>query len=223
VCAYHALAVIPKSDGKKGSVLFFPHLCHGCGACVTLCPHKVIQEVKKKIGEIRVGFVQNIQFVDGTLNIGEILSPPLIRQVKEYINPTRTVIIDAPPGTTCPVIAAVLGSDFCILVTEPTPFGLNDLILAVETLQKLTIPFGVVINRCDIGDDKVEKYCEENHIRIIMRIPFDREIAVLYSRGIPMVKEKKEYTNLFRNAFRSIEDICRDHQVFLTNKRSDKK
>jgi len=208
VCAYHALAVIPRSDGNKGSVMFFSHLCHGCGACAVFCPNKAVREIKKEIGQIEMGEARGIQFVHGKLNIGEILSPPLIRQVKRYINPTRTVIIDAPPGTSCPVIAAVLGSDFCILVTEPTPFGLNDLILAVAVLRKLSIPFGVVINRSDIGDDKVEQYCQENQIPVLMRIPFDRAIAVLYSKGIPMVEAEKEYAPRFQNMFQAIEDMC---------------
>jgi len=142
-----------------------------------------------------------MEFIHGRLNIGEIMSPPLIKQVKEYINPLKTVIIDAPPGTSCPVIASVKGSDFCILVTEPTPFGLNDLILSVEVLRKLNIPFGVVINRSDIGDDKVDVYCREENIPILMRIPFDREIASLYSRGIPIVQEKKEYVKKFEQIF----------------------
>ena len=205
VCAYHAIAVIPADKNGKGSVLIFPHLCHGCGACSLLCPQKAIKEVDKEIGVIELGTSGNIQFGHGKLNVGEIMAPPLIRQVKKHINPTRIVIIDAPPGTSCPVIAAVKESDYCILVTEPTPFGLNDLILAVEVLKKLKVPFGVVINRSDIGDDKVDKYCQDNKIPILLRIPFDKEIALLYSRGIPMVQEKTEYKEKFRTMFAEIE------------------
>ncbi|HGJ64741.1 TPA: (4Fe-4S)-binding protein, partial [bacterium] len=164
VCAYNAIAVIPKSEGINGSVLIFDHLCHSCGACMLLCPENAISEIDKEIGIIEVGDCGDIQFIHGKLNIGEIASPNLIRQVKEYINPARTTIIDAPPGTSCPVIASVNGSDFCILVTEPTPFGLNDLSLAVEVLNKLGIPSGVVINRSDIGDEKVSLFCKENNI-----------------------------------------------------------
>ena len=205
VCAYHAIAVIPSGGGCKGNVLIFPHLCHGCGACSLLCPQKAIKEVNKEIGVIEIGMSQDIQFVHGTLNVGEIMSPPLIRQVEDHINPTKNVIIDAPPGTSCPVIAAVKKSDYCILVTEPTPFGLNDLVLAVEVLRKLKIPFGVVINRSNIGDDKVDQYCQDNKIPILLRIPFDREIALLYSRGIPLVQEKAEYKEKFREMFTIIE------------------
>ncbi len=204
VCAYHAIAVLPASNGKKGNVLIFPHLCHGCGACSLLCPQEAIKEVNKEIGVVEIGEKQDIQFIHGRLNIGEAMSPPLIRQVKSYINPTRTVIIDAPPGTSCPVITAVKGSDFCVLVTEPTPFGLNDLILAVEVLRKLNIPFGVVINRSDIGDGKVEDYCLKENILILMKIPFSREIAVSYSEGIPIVKKDPSYQDKFVNLYINI-------------------
>lgn len=204
VCAYHAIAVLPGNEGKKGSVLIFPHLCHGCGACSLLCPQSVIKEVNKEIGVIEIGEKDHMQFVHGRLNIGEAMSPPLIRQVKKYINPTRTVIIDAPPGTSCPVITAVKGSDFCVLVTEPTPFGLNDLILAVEVLRKLQIPFGVVINRSDIGDGKVDSYCKEENIPILMKIPFSREIAVSYSEGVPIVEKDPSYQDKFVNLYINI-------------------
>ncbi|MBM3212752.1 (4Fe-4S)-binding protein, partial [Candidatus Poribacteria bacterium] len=184
ICAYNAIAIISKTKDRNGGALIFPHLCHSCGGCALLCPEKAINEVNKEIGIIETGTIpagkcHNIQFAHGRLNIGEIMSPPLIRQVKGYINPTHTTIIDAPPGTSCPVIAAVDGSDFCLLVTEPTPFGLNDLVLAVEVLKKLNIFYAVIINRSDIGDEGVETYCRDNSIPIIMRIPFDRDIAFL--------------------------------------------
>ncbi|MFA5005338.1 MAG: ATP-binding protein [Candidatus Omnitrophota bacterium] len=204
VCAYHAIAVLPASEGKKGSVLVFSHLCHGCGACSLFCPQGAIKEVNKEIGVIEIGEKGDMQFVQGRLNIGEAMSPPLIRQVKKYINPARTVIIDSPPGTSCPVITAVKGSDFCVLVTEPTPFGLNDLILAVEVLRKLQIPFGAVINRSDIGDGKVEGYCKQEGIPILMQIPFSREIAVSYSEGIPIIKKDVSYQDKFINLYLNI-------------------
>ncbi|MCK4422027.1 ATP-binding protein [candidate division WOR-3 bacterium] len=203
ICAYNALAVL--SD----KVLIFPNLCHGCGGCSLLCPRKAIREVDKRIGLVEMDSGGKLQFVQGRLDIGEMMSPPLIRAVKESIDPTRTVIIDAPPGTSCPVIEAVKGSDFCLLVTEPTPFGLNDLVLAVEVLRKLTIPFGVVINRADIGDNKIESYCKENKIPILMKIPFDREIAFLYSQGIPIVQRKKEYAEIFLTMFSLVKELSK--------------
>jgi len=204
VCEYKAIAVMPPADGVDGSVLIFSNLCHGCGACSLLCRRKAIKEVNKEIGIIESGTSGDIKFVHGKLDIGQILAPFLIREVKKRIDSRRTALIDAPPGTSCPAIAAVKGSDYCILVTEPTPFGLNDLILALEVLQKLKIPFGVIINRFDIGDDKVDKYCRANKIPVLMRIPFDREIAFLYSRGIPMVEVKAEYGEKFREMFKTI-------------------
>jgi MinD superfamily P-loop ATPase len=212
ICAYHAIAVLPQDEKSQGSILLFPHLCHGCGGCSLLCPEKAIREVNKEIGVVEIGDSGTVQFIHGKLNIGEIMSPPLIKHVKEYIDPARTVIIDAPPGTSCPVIAAVKGSDFCILVTEPTPFGLHDLVLAVEVLQKLQIPFGVVVNRSDIGDEKVDTYCKDNNIPILMRIPFDREIAFLYSQGLPFVKEKKEYGKAFQDMFGHIVTIINEKE-----------
>ncbi|MCM8813755.1 MAG: ATP-binding protein [Candidatus Omnitrophica bacterium] len=204
VCAYHALAVVPASEGRKGSVLNFPHLCHGCGACRLLCPNGAIREVNKEIGRIEFGARDGMEFIHGRLNIGEAMSPPVIRQVKYYIKPARIVIIDAPPGTSCPVITAVKGSDFCILVTEPTPFGLNDLVLAVEVVRKLNIPCGVVINRADIGDGKVEAYCRSESIPVLMKIPFKREIAAWYSEGIPLVERDAAYRQTFINLYITI-------------------
>ena len=204
VCVYHAIAVLPSQNGKKGATLVFANLCHGCGACSALCPEKAIKEVNREIGVVELGNCGQIDFVHGKLNIGEAMSPPLIRQVKDEINLKKTVIIDAPPGTSCPVVASVKGSDFCVLVTEPTPFGLNDLILAVEVLKKIKIPFGVVINRADLGNTKTEEYCKEENITVLMRIPFKKEIAMAYSKGEPMVKAFPEYKKDFQNLFNDI-------------------
>ncbi len=202
ICAYNAIAVFPGKENTRGGVLVFPHLCHGCGGCSLFCPRSAISEIPREIGSIEQGYSGDIEFIHGKLNIGEIMSPPLIRQVKAYTNSEKTVIIDSPPGTSCPVIGSVRGSDFCILVTEPTPFGLYDMTLAVEVLEKLRIPFGVVINRSTIGNRSVDEYCRIKNIPILMRIPFDREIASLYSQGIPFVKEKNEYRKKFHDMVR---------------------
>lgn len=200
VCVYNAIAVLNKTT------LVFADLCHGCGSCAYFCPQKAIAEVNKEIGFIELGYKENLQFIHGKLNIGQAMSPPLIKAVKKYINPDRTSIIDAPPGTSCPVIESIKGSDFCILVTEPTPFGLNDLILAVETLRKLKISYGVVINRSDLGDEKTEKYCRKENIPVLMRIPFKREIAAAYSQGVPIVEALPRYKQDFQKLFERVKN-----------------
>ncbi len=204
VCAYNAIAVISPSSSKKGNILVFSNLCHGCGSCNYFCPQGAIKEVNKEIGVIEIGAAGSMQFIHGRLNIGEAMSPPIIKQIKKYINPQRTVIIDAPPGTSCPVVESIKGSDFCILVTEPTPFGLNDLILAVGVLRKLAIPFGVVINRSDLGDMKTDKYCQQENIPILMRIPFKKSIAESYSKGNIIVETFPEFRNDFLRLFEEI-------------------
>ena len=202
VCAYNAIAVI------KDNILIFKELCHGCGGCSLLCPQGAIGETNKEIGVVELGEGNGVQFGHGRLNIGEAMSPPLIRAVKQNINSIRTCIIDAPPGTSCPVIVAVKGTDFCLLVTEPTPFGLNDLELAVEAIRLMKIPFGVVINRADIGDEGVRQYCSRENIPILMEIPMDRKIAEAYSIGVPMVEKMPEWREKFRRLYERVASKC---------------
>ncbi len=206
VCAFNALAVLPGAEGKKGSILFFENLCHGCGACRFLCPQQAITERDRRIGVVEAGTVGELKFAHGRLDIGEAMAPPLVRQLKKQIDQERTVIIDAPPGTSCPVVTSITEADFCLLVSEPTPFGLNDLILAVEVLRKLGIPFGVVLNRADLGDEKTDEYCRQEDITIMMRIPFDKRIAAAYSRGLPLVTAMPEYRQKFEELFQKIKD-----------------
>jgi MinD superfamily P-loop ATPase len=201
VCEYHAIAVILKN------VLVFDELCHGCGACSYLCPEKAIFEVEREIGIVQEGSSNGIPFVNGVLNVGEPMASPLIRKVKEKIQKDKIVILDAPPGTACPVIETVKGSDFCVLVTEPTPFGLNDLELAVGMLEKLGIPKGVVINKADIGDRGIWDYCKSKNIPILMEIPLDRKIAESYSKGIPFVRENSSYVSQFQKLFEKVENL----------------
>jgi len=210
VCAYNAVAVLPPGDNSKGKTLVFPELCHGCGACSYLCPQECIKEVKRDVGILEEGKKGNIGFIHGRLNIGEAMAPPVIRAVKKSIDIEKTVIIDAPPGTSCPVITSIKGSDFCLLVTEPTPFGLNDLILAVEVLREMKIPFGVVVNRSDLGDDETDKYCERETIPVLMKIPFKREIASAYSKGVSIVKAFPEYKKEFQELLGKIKRITQE-------------
>lgn len=198
-CEYNAIVVLPKQ------VMVFPELCHGCGLCSMVCPRDAISENPREIGVIKKGRSDDgIELVYGLLNIGEIMATPLIDRVKEETSPEKTVIVDVPPGTACPVIAAVQGSDYCILVTEPTPFGLYDLKLIVEVLKVLKVPSGVVINKAGIGDRKVYDYCKEEEIPILLEIPYDKKIAENYSEGIPFVNVIPEWKNRFSGMIEGI-------------------
>ncbi len=205
VCAYHAIAVIP-SPNKRPRPLIFPHLCHACGACALLCPAGAIRETERRIGIIEKGFCGGISFIHGKMNVGEVLSPAIIRRVKELGDPEMLTVIDAPPGTSCPVVAAIRGVDFCVLVTEPTPFGLHDLTLAVDVVRQMKIPFGVVINRAGLGNDAAEDYCRREGIPVLAMIPFDREIAVRYSQGGTLVDKVPGMKDVFKGLYRN---ICR--------------
>ena len=201
VCAYNAIAAMKKK------VLVFPELCHGCGACSYLCPEEAISEVGKEVGVVEIGHSGSIQFAHGKLNIGEAMAPPVIRKVKEHTNHEGTVIIDVSPGTSCPVVESIRGSDFCLLVTEPTPFGLNDLILAVEVVGKLDIPCAVVLNRAGVGDRKVEEYCIKKNIPILLTIPLDAQIASYYSKGIPLVEGIPQWRGGFLELYHMVRDM----------------
>jgi MinD superfamily P-loop ATPase len=201
VCAYHAIAVFPRN------VLVFSHLCHGCGACSYLCPEKAITEEGKKIGVVESGHADGVDFVQGRLNVGEAMPTPVIRKVKELVNHDGIIIIDVSPGTSCPVVESIKGSDFCLLVTEPTPFGLNDLILAVETVKELEVPCGVVVNRAGAGNGKVEEYCLEENLPILITIPLDMEIARFYSRGVTLVEGMPQWNERFITLYDRIQEL----------------
>jgi len=192
LCQYNALFVAPEK------VVVFPELCHGCGLCKVACPESAIIEEKRRIGTVKRGQAQGVEVVYGELNVGEPVAVPVIREVKKRIDRKKTVIVDVPPGASCPVVESVYGSDFGLLVTEPTPFGLHDLKIAVEVLRGLRIPLGVVVNRAGIGDEKVYEYCEGEDIPVMLEIPFSKEIAELYSRGIPFVTRMGEWKAGFR-------------------------
>ena len=209
VCAYHAIAVFPKN------VLVFPQLCHGCGACSYLCPEKAITEEMREIGVVESGHADGIAFAHGKLNVGEAMATPVIRKVKEQTNREDVVIADVPPGTSCPVVESVKGSDFCILVTEPTPFGLHDLALAVETVRELNIPCGIVLNRAGIGDSGVEEFCHKENLPILLTIPLDMEIARNYSRGVTLVQGMPQWKEGFLRLFERIQEIVSERSRSL--------
>jgi len=198
ICRFRAIAVL------GDTVLTFPELCHSCGGCMAVCPEGAITETGRELGVLETGAVNGVSFVHGRLRVGEAMSPPLIRAVRDRTWADGLTLIDAPPGTSCPVIAAMKDTDFVLLVTEPTPFGLHDLKLAVEAVKILEIPMGLVINRADIGDDTVTAYARAEGLPILMEIPFDRKIAESYSRGEMFALALPEWKARFRELAETI-------------------
>jgi MinD superfamily P-loop ATPase len=200
VCAFNAVAVI------KNHILTFSNLCHGCGACAYLCPEGAITEINREMGVIETGTSGNLEFIQGMLTVGEAMATPVIDQVKKKADKEKVVIIDTPPGTSCPVVHSVSGSDFCLLVTEPTPFGMNDLALAVETVQTLGIQCGIIINRSGENDSIIEDYCREKDIPVMMKIPLEIEIARLYSKGMTLAEGMPMWKEIFKALFENIQE-----------------
>jgi MinD superfamily P-loop ATPase len=192
ICQFSAIVCV------KETVLTFPELCHSCGGCALVCPTGAIAEEEREIGVVEKGTAEGMAFGHGRMRVREAISPPVIAAVKEHVDPEALTIIDAPPGTSCPVIEAVRGVGYLVLVTEPTPFGLNDLILAVEMARALGLPMGVVVNRCTVGDARVERYCEREGVPIIGRIPDDRRVAEAYSRGDLALRAVPEFAREIR-------------------------
>lgn len=198
-CRYNALAALPDR------VLFFPSLCHGCGGCAVLCPEKAIQESQRSLGVIEKAKGRSSpEFYRGLLDVGETMTSAVIKTLKNHIDTRKTAILDAPPGTACPVIACIGNVDYCVLVTESTPFGFHDLRLAIDVVKSIKVPFGVIINRWGLGDSRVEEYCKAEGIPVLLKIPNDLKIAELYSRGIPFVREMPEWNEKFLGMFKAI-------------------
>lgn len=203
ICQFKAIIMI------VDSVMTFPELCHSCGGCWEVCPEDAITQKPRELGVIQEGHRNGLEFVHGILRVGEAMSPPLISRVRSYTQPDKLTIIDAPPGTSCPVIASMKDTDFILLVTEPTPFGLYDLKLAVGAVRILDIPCGLVINRSDMGDNKVKAYAEKEGLKLLMEIPFDRKIAEAYSRGEVMVETMPQWKEKFAQLYRDIEKMVK--------------
>ena len=198
ICRFSAIVPV----GEK--VLVYPELCHGCGGCSLVCSADAITEVSREIGVLETGRAGAIEFAQGLLNVGQPMSPPVIRAVKATALKAELTVVDAPPGTSCPVIEAVRGADFVLLVTEPTPFGLHDLKLAVEMVRALRLPLGVVINRAGFNGTDVRSYCTTRRIPILQEIPDDRELAEAYSRGVMASQALPKYEATFAGLLKSV-------------------
>lgn len=201
-CEYNALAVFPTFT------LVFPELCHGCGGCLLACPSGAISEIQRPIGIVEKGKSGSVGFVHGKLNVGDVLAPTVIRSVLAQRPEHGISIIDAPPGTSCAVVASVRKADILMLVTEPTAFGLHDLTLAVDLARELSLDFGVVINRSDMGDNRVEDYCAGEGIPVWARIPDDRRVAEAYSRGEMAVDALPEMAGMFEELGRVLTGVA---------------
>ncbi len=197
-CEFNALAAL------GGLPMLFSELCHGCGGCARICPQGAIAEVERRIGTVESYDAGSVKLIGGRLDIGVAMAPPLIKAVQKRAAATGLVILDAPPGTACPAVAAVTGADFVVLVTEPTPFGLNDLRLAVEMVRALGRPFGVAVNRAGSGDDAVQRYCRAEGIPLMLELPDDRRVAVAYSRGELIIESLPEYRGCFESLLAAI-------------------
>lgn len=200
-CQFNAIFV------GKTKTMIYEEMCHSCGGCKLVCPDDAITEFERPIGNIHQSTMGQTHLVYGELSIGEPIATTLIHAVKEQVKTDEINLLDAPPGTACPVIETMKESDYLVLVTEPTPFGLYDLSMAVDVVHELKIPFSVIINRAGIGDEGVTEYCKKNDIPILLEIPFDRHIAELYSRGIPFVQEMPEWRQQFKDLFNHIVEL----------------
>jgi MinD superfamily P-loop ATPase len=207
ICAYNALAT------AGDQVLFFPEMCHGCGGCVRLCPEGAIQEVERSIGTVLRSQIDGLELVWGRLHVGLPLAPAVIAEVKKTAQPEATVIIDASPGTSCAAVAAITDCNLCLLVTEPTAFGLHDLKRAAEMTRELDSPAAVIINRSDIGDRQAHTYCQENSLPILLEIPFSRRLAECYARGKLWVDEFPEWKDTLTHLWGQVKEYAHERAI----------
>lgn len=200
ICQFNAIADL------SHKILLFEELCHSCGGCMLFCPEKAIGERNKKIGTIYRSKYENINFIYGEMDIGYPMSPPVISAVKNNITNNELHIIDCPPGVSCPAIEGLKNSDYSILVTDPTPFALHDLKLSVEALRYLKIPFGVFVNRCDIGNNELYDYCKKENITILAELPNDLNIARSYSKGEILIEALPEHKKVFEQLLNKVKE-----------------
>ncbi len=197
-CRFGAILILNKK------VLILSELCHSCGACERICPTGALVEKPRVVGTIDKGTKDHIQVMQGKLYVGEARSSALIEQLRDSENHSELTIIDAPPGTSCSTISAVNGVDYLVLVTEPTPLGLNDLSLSLEMAKALGLRTGVVINKADLGSAPLKEFCEYKGVPILGEIKFSKELAKAYSQGLLITQVDQEYEKQFRMILESI-------------------
>ncbi|WP_456473518.1 nucleotide-binding protein [Desulfolithobacter sp.] len=211
MCQFKAISMM------LSTLTLYPEMCHGCGGCIAVCRENALQAGRRELGEIRQGRAGKIDFLMGTLRIGEAMSPPFMEQVKKQMQQTlletnQDVIIDAPPGVSCPAICSVIDSDVIALVTDATPFGFHDFKLAWESFSPLGKPMGVVINRAGLGTRDIYDFCQKKNIPILAEIPFDRSIAVAYSRGRVIAGVSDELGTVFSSLREKIRNLAGDSE-----------
>ena len=202
-CRFNALAVI------KEKVLIFPELCHGCGGCVYVCPEKAIERRDRRIGEVEIGEARGHRFLQGRLKPAEPSAVRIVHEEIARLDPGAPAVIDAPPGTACAVQETIAGADACLLVTEPTPFGLHDLCMAMDLASELDIPTAVLINRSGRTDALIEDECRARGIPVLLKIPFDRRIAEAYSRAEPLSEAFPEYSEKLQQVWHQVREEVR--------------
>lgn len=202
-CEFHALARL------GGHILVYSEMCHGCGRCGLVCPASCITEVAHPLGTVELGVARGLLFGRGTLHVGEAMATPIIHSLKEAIDPQRTIVLDAPPGTACPTIATLHGADVALLVTEPTRFGLHDLRAAVGVARALDVPVAVVVNRAGVGDAGIGAYCKQEGISILLTVPFERRIAASYAVGVPLYDELPAWREQLADVGRRLREVAR--------------
>jgi len=199
ICRFNAITQFAKT------IMTFPEMCHSCLGCFQVCTDNAIDRSEREIGVLESGMAGDISFVHGRMRVGEAMAVPLLKAVKKKADREALVIIDAPPGTSCPFVEAISDADYVILVTEPTPFGLHDLKLAAEVLVNFSKPCGVIINRADLGDARVEQWCRQERIPILLKVPFDRRVAEGYARGQTLVESRPDLRPVLQAL---IQEVC---------------
>jgi len=203
ICQYNAITII------AGKPYVFEDLCHSCNGCNLVCPVSAISNIKYRVGTVKSGELANAKFYSGCLDVGKVLTIPIIKRLNRYFheNSDYINIIDAPPGTSCPVVASVNSVDYVVLVTEPTKFGLNDLNLIVKMLKNFNVPYSVVLNRSGLGKNSlIEDFCQKENIPLDLKIPFSREISTVYSSGGLFSDYSEDFQKDLLNLFETIKE-----------------